>query len=142
MPDLTLYGDTMSGNCQKVKYVADHLGIPYEWVAVDVRAGETRTDAFLKLNPTGKIPFARLSDGRTLPESNAIMLYLAEAYGPTPLLPGRYFPPGTNDELALFGNSTRMSRPLPCAALKKRIRSFPMTKLIRTCSNAAMQHWP
>ena len=33
---MTVYGDSISGNCLKVKFVADRLGIPYDWVEVSV----------------------------------------------------------------------------------------------------------
>ena len=75
---LTLYGDTISGNCMKPKWTADYLGIDYDWVEIDLMAGETRTEDFLAANPVGQVPFARWPDGRVLPQSNAIMLYLAE----------------------------------------------------------------
>jgi glutathione S-transferase len=74
----TLYGDPISGNCLKPKWTADLLGIPYTWVTVDVVKAETRTAEFLAMNPAGQVPLARWPDGRTLPQSNAIMLYLAE----------------------------------------------------------------
>lgn len=74
----TLYGDPGSGNCLKPKWIADLLGIPYKWVSVDVVKGDTRTAAFLALNPAGQVPLALWEDGRSLPQSNAIMLYLAE----------------------------------------------------------------
>jgi glutathione S-transferase len=74
----TLYGDTLSGNCLKTRWIADSLGLDYDWVQVDVVRGEARAAAFLAVNPVGKVPLARWPDGRTLPESNAIMLYLAE----------------------------------------------------------------
>ena len=74
----TLYGDPVSGNCLKPKWTADLLGIPYTWVNVDVVKGETRTPQFLAINPAGQVPVARWTDGRVLPQSNAIMLYLAE----------------------------------------------------------------
>lgn len=74
----TLYGDPVSGNCLKPKWTADLLGIPYSWVTVDVVKGETRTADFLAINPAGQVPVARWPDGRVLPQSNAIMLYLAE----------------------------------------------------------------
>lgn len=75
---LTLYGDPISGNCHKVKWTADYLDIPYEWVTVDVVTGEARAPDFQKVNPLGKVPFLKLGDGRGLPESNAIILFLAE----------------------------------------------------------------
>ena len=33
---MRIYGDLGSGNCLKVKYTADHLGLPYTWVPVDM----------------------------------------------------------------------------------------------------------
>ena len=74
---MRIYGDTQSGNCLKVKWTADHLGLPYEWHDVDIMAGETRTEAFLKRNPFGQVPVLELDDGRTLAQSNAIIGFLA-----------------------------------------------------------------
>jgi glutathione S-transferase len=78
---LTLYGDSISGNCMKPKWTADLLGIPYDWVEVDILQGGTRTEDFLAVNSAGQVPLARWPDGRALPQSNAIMLYLAEEAG-------------------------------------------------------------
>jgi glutathione S-transferase len=75
---LKVYGDSISGNCFKVKHVCAELGIPYEWQEVDILAGETRTPEFLAMNPNGKVPLLALPDGRYLPESNAIISYLAD----------------------------------------------------------------
>ncbi|MEM9054326.1 MAG: glutathione S-transferase family protein [Pseudomonadota bacterium] len=75
--NLTLYGDTMSGNCLKPRWTADYLDIPYDWVEVDIFKNETQTEEFLALNPVGQVPLARWPDGRVLPQSNAIMVYLA-----------------------------------------------------------------
>ena len=75
---LVFYGDKISGNCLKGKFVADLLGISYEWRDVSVVDGETRTAEFLALNPAGQAPVLVLDDGRALAQSNAIMLYLAE----------------------------------------------------------------
>ena len=73
----TVYGDRKSGNCLKVAWVAAHLGIALDWREVDILRGETRTPAFLALNPDGRVPTLVLEDGRTLSESNAIIGYLA-----------------------------------------------------------------
>ena len=75
---LTLYGDRVSGNCLKVKWVADRLALPYRWVDVDVVKGEARAPAFLRVNPAGQVPAVVLADGRGLAQSNAILLHLAE----------------------------------------------------------------
>ena len=75
---LRIFGDPRSGNCLKVKWVAERLDIPYEWTDVDVMTGDTRTPEFLAMNPAGQVPTVVLEDGRTLAQSNAIMLHLAE----------------------------------------------------------------
>ena len=75
---LTLYGDSISGNCMKPKWTAERLGIDYDWVEIDILNGGTQTEEFLALNPVGQVPLARWPDGRALPQSNAIMLYLAD----------------------------------------------------------------
>ncbi len=75
---LTLYGDSISGNCQKPRWTADYLDIDHDWVEVDILNGGTQSEEFLALNPVGQVPIARWPDGRVLPQSNAIMLYLAE----------------------------------------------------------------
>jgi glutathione S-transferase len=75
---LTIYGDSISGNCLKVKFVCDRLGIAYRWIETDVLKGETRTPEFLGMNPAGQVPIVKLADGRVVAQSNAIMLYLAE----------------------------------------------------------------
>ncbi len=74
---LTIFGDSISGNCLKVKFVADRLGLPYDWVEVSVLNAETRTPEFLAMNPAGQVPVVRFADNGTLAQSNAIMLHLA-----------------------------------------------------------------
>ena len=84
---LTLYGDSISGNCLKTKWTADYLDIDYDWVEISVVDGGTRSDAFMQMNPSGQVPVMRLPDGRILPQSNAIMLYLAETQRGQDLIP-------------------------------------------------------
>ena len=81
---ITIYGDPISGNCLKVKWTCERLAIPFAWIDVNVVNRETRTDAFLAMNPAGQVPIIVLDDGRTLAQSNAIILHLAED---TPLIP-------------------------------------------------------
>ncbi|WGF88821.1 glutathione S-transferase family protein [Marinivivus vitaminiproducens] len=75
---LRVLGDSISGNCLKVKWLLDHLGIRHDWQETDVLTGATRTPAFLALNPAGQVPVVVLEDGRTLAQSNAILLYFGE----------------------------------------------------------------
>lgn len=74
---VTIYGDRGSGNCLKVLYAANRLGLDHRWVHVDIGKGETRTSEFLAINPAGQIPVVEFDDGRRLAQSNAILLYLA-----------------------------------------------------------------
>lgn len=81
---LKIYGDLKSGNCYKIKLLLSQLDLAHEWVAIDTLKGESRTPEFLAKNANGKIPLLELPDGQCLPESNAILHYLAEG---SPLLP-------------------------------------------------------
>jgi glutathione S-transferase len=74
---MRIYGDLGSGNCLKVKYTADRLGLPYTWTHVDIMKSETRTPEFLARFPLGRIPAVEFDDERRLAESNAIVRYLA-----------------------------------------------------------------
>ena len=81
---ITIYGDPISGNCLKVKWTAERLGIPFTWIDVDVTKAQTRTAEFLAINPAGQVPTVVLADGRPLAQSNAIIVHLAEG---SPLIP-------------------------------------------------------
>jgi glutathione S-transferase len=84
---MQVFGDSISGNCLKVKWTADLLAIPYEWIEVDIMAGGSRTPDYVAMNPAGQVPAIKLADGRSLAQSNAIMLYLAEGSGLIPADP-------------------------------------------------------
>ena len=73
-----IYGDSISGNCYKLQLACAQLGVEYEWREIDIMAGETRTDEYLAMNINGKVPLMDIGDGRYLPESNAILAYLAD----------------------------------------------------------------
>jgi glutathione S-transferase len=81
---MKIYGDALSGNCQKVRFLADHLGLSYTWVPINTLKGESRTPEYLAKFPQGQVPAVELSNGRCLAQSNAIMRYLAHG---SPLLP-------------------------------------------------------
>ncbi len=73
---LRLYDYAASCNCYKVRLLLAQLGCPYERVPVDIFAGETLTDGFAAINPARSTPVLQTGQGY-LPESNAILLYLA-----------------------------------------------------------------
>jgi glutathione S-transferase len=74
---MKIHGDMGSGNCLKVKYTADYLGLPYTWVPVDIMKGEAQTAAFRAMNPAAQTPVLETADGKYLAQSNAIIRYLA-----------------------------------------------------------------
>jgi glutathione S-transferase len=77
---LKIYATPLSANGRKVLAVCRHLGLNPEIHDVNVYRGEGRAPQYLAINPSGKIP--TLVDGEfVLSESNAILLYLAEAHG-------------------------------------------------------------
>lgn len=75
---MKLYDYLPSQNAYKVRVLLNHLGIEYETVPVSIFEGAGKQPAFLAKNPTGAVPVLELEDGRTLPESNAILWYLAQ----------------------------------------------------------------
>ncbi len=83
---IRLYDYLDSGNGYKVRLLLHQLGVPFELVEVDIMKGETQTPEFRTRNPIGKVPTLELEDGSYLPESNAILFYLAEG---TPFFPDK-----------------------------------------------------
>jgi glutathione S-transferase len=70
----------------RVLWTLRELGVEFEFINVNLMAGENRRPEFLALNPAGKIPV--LVDGEfVLTESVAMVLYLAEKYPEKNLLP-------------------------------------------------------
>ncbi len=82
---MRLHSAPRSGNSYKVRLLLGLLGTRYEIINYDTKDGETHAPEFLEyVNPDGKVPVLELEDGTMLPESGAILLYLAEG---TPYLP-------------------------------------------------------
>ncbi len=85
---LVLHSHPFASYCHKVLVALYDSGTPFEAVLVDL-GNEASRDAFLKLNPTGKMP--ALQDGargQVLTESSIIIEYLTHYYpGPVPLIP-------------------------------------------------------
>ena len=86
---MRLHAYLPSGNGYKVRLLMTQLGIPFELIEYDITKGETRTPGFLQnVNANGRIPVLETETGEFLPESNAILFYLAEG---TPFLPDDRF---------------------------------------------------
>jgi glutathione S-transferase len=82
---LRLHDYSGSGNCYKVRLLLAQLERPYERVPVDIFGGDTLTDDFARLNPARETPVLESDEGPPLPQSNAILVHLAEG---TDFLPG------------------------------------------------------
>lgn len=98
---LKLYGGARS-RASIVQWYLEELEIPYEFVKLDMQAGEHRQPQYLAINPIGKVP-AIVDGDFQLWESGAILLYLAEKYGKSA------YSPEERAELAkwvLFANAT------------------------------------
>jgi glutathione S-transferase len=76
----TLYTTPLSANGRKVVATCRQLGLAPEIVDVDVYRGEGQAAGYLAVNRSGKIPVL-VEGALTLPESNAILTYVAEAHG-------------------------------------------------------------
>jgi glutathione S-transferase len=82
---IRLHGIPLSGHVHKVEVFLRLLGLPFDYVDAPTEVRET--EAFAALNPLRQIPV--LEDGDlVLPDSNAILVYLARRYDPDgPWLP-------------------------------------------------------
>ncbi len=85
---MILYGHPLSGNTHKVRLLLAALKLPYEERTVDVTTGVHKQPEFLDLNPRGQLPVLSDSDGRTLHDAQAILVYLARQYDSS----GRWLP--------------------------------------------------
>jgi glutathione S-transferase len=85
---MRLYDYAASPNCYKVRLLLAQLGIEYERVPVDIFGGDTLADEFARINPSRRTPVLEPEPGRFIPESAAILLYLAEG---SELLPDEPF---------------------------------------------------
>jgi glutathione S-transferase len=81
---MRLYDYAASPNCHKVRILLAQLGQEYERVPIDIFGGDTLEPGYFEKNPGLTTPVLEIEPGVYLPESGAILLYLAEG---TELLP-------------------------------------------------------
>lgn len=98
---LKLYGGEFS-RASIVQWYLEELQVTYEFVRLDMKAGEHRQPEFLAVNPMGKVPAIAEAEFR-LWESGAILLYLAEKHDQLPNTPEER---AKIYQWVLFGNST------------------------------------
>jgi glutathione S-transferase len=76
---LTLY--YAPGACSLASHIVlEESGEKYEPKKVDLAGGEQRTEAYLKMNPLGRVPVLKLDDGEPLTENTAILPYLGKRF--------------------------------------------------------------
>ena len=83
---MKLYDVTLSGHAHRARLFLGLLGIEHDLVPVDLRAGEQHGEAFRAINPFGQVPVLE-DDGVIIPDSNAILVYLARKYNRADWLP-------------------------------------------------------
>ena len=83
---ITLYNGAVSGHAHRVRLFLSLLGLPYDRITLDMKAGQHKTPAYLELSPLGQVP--TLVDGPTvITDSTAALVYLAIKYGDEHWLP-------------------------------------------------------
>jgi len=83
---LRVLGRGTSGNVQKVVWLLEELGAPYQREDYGRQFNNTQDAAYLTMNPNGKVP--TLVDGEEVVwESNTILRYLASRLGAAKLYP-------------------------------------------------------
>src|SRR3984957_5156508 len=75
---MLLYDNPISGNCYKVRLLLALLGVDYQRRELSVFDRSDRAEVLGELNPGLRVPTLVLDDGRSLGESGAILLYLAD----------------------------------------------------------------
>lgn len=78
---IKLWGRTSSSNVQAVLWCLAELGLDYDRIDAGFVYGVTDTDAYLKMNPNGRVPTIQIDDHPPMFESGAIMRYLSNTYG-------------------------------------------------------------
>lgn len=83
---IKLYDFPLSGHAHRVRLFASLIGVQLELVHVDLTKGEHKTPTYLKNNRFGQVPLLE-DDGIFIPDSNAILVYLAKKFQKTDWLP-------------------------------------------------------
>jgi glutathione S-transferase len=100
---ITIHNFARGARGMRVAWACEEMGLPYRRETVTYPPSA----AYLALNPLGSVPFLQDEGGVAINESVAMLLYLAERYGPTPLLPAKSDPAFARVlQLTVFGEAT------------------------------------
>ncbi|WP_312742398.1 glutathione S-transferase [Cedecea neteri] len=83
---MKLYDFPLSGHAHRARLFISLLGLPHELVELDLKAGAHKLPEYLALNPFGQVPLLD-DEGTLIPDSNAILVYLAKKSGQSAWLP-------------------------------------------------------
>ncbi len=78
---IKLYDLELSGHCHRARLLLSLLQLDYQRITLNPLAGEQHTEAYAAINPFKKIPVLD-ENGLIVRDSNAILVYLAQKYGP------------------------------------------------------------
>jgi glutathione S-transferase len=83
---LTLYYGP--GACSMAAHIVlEESGEKYQPKRMDLAKGEQRTEAYLKMNPLGRVPLLQLDNGEPLAENTAILPFLGKRFSLWPTDP-------------------------------------------------------
>ena len=82
---MKIYNFARGARGLRVMWQCEEMGVPYQVERMSFPV----SDAYRALNLLGTVPLLEEEGGATINESVAMMLYVAQKYGPTPLLPGK-----------------------------------------------------
>lgn len=77
---LKLYNYWRSSASWRVRIILEKLGLPYDYIAVDLTKNEQKSTSFLEINPSGLVPALVLENGTVITQSLAIIEYLIKSY--------------------------------------------------------------
>jgi maleylacetoacetate isomerase len=84
---MKLYNFSRSGTSIRVRMALALKGLPYDYVGVDLPAGEHRKGAYRDISPDTLVPLLELDEHTRISQSLAIVEYLDETHPEPPLLP-------------------------------------------------------
>jgi hypothetical protein len=126
-------------NGQKPSIMLEEIGLPYQIFPVNIAQGEQHTDAFLAINPNGKIPAIvdrSVEGGQRVFESGAILIYLAEKVG-------KLLPTDGKNRLPPVGYANGSSRLDILASRRTWADDWTMGALYALCTREiTLQHFP
>ena len=77
---MKLYAHPRSDPCRYIMNMCKHLGVEVDSVLVDLVKDEQKGEAYLSINPNGKVPMLQVGDFK-LTETFTIAKYLVDLFG-------------------------------------------------------------